>query len=299
MIIDAHVHLWNRMMLPNEAVKNYLEPLKNMDEELRKFFDFGLDNDIAFDDFSISAEELLKEMSMSGVDKAVILSTDFELLNDSELGNEEYTEMLFQECSVFDELIPFISVDPNRGEEGLRMVERMVKKYAPSGIKMYPATGFYPDKECYADYWDLIDDLGLVVLTHAGMALPPLDEKYCRPCFFRDVADSRPDLKVIIAHLGGKFYDELLPLMRDCSNVYTDCSALQGWLPSQPDMVHSRLSEVCGEFPDRVVFGSDFPNYEIRFSTLQFINLIRSGDWADDKVKKKLLGSNMARILGL
>ena len=284
-------------MLPNEAVKRYLEPLNNMDENLKQFFDFDLDKDFAFGDFSISAEQLLEEMSVSGVDKAVILATDFELLNDSDLGNEDYTEMLFEECSAYDELIPFISVDPNRGEEGLRMVERMVKRYAPTGIKVYPATGFYPDEECHRAYWDLIDDLGLVVLTHAGMALAPLDEKYCRPCFFKDVADGHPDMKIIIAHLGGKFYDELRPLMRECPNVYTDCSALQGWLPSNPDMVHSRLQDVCGEFPDRVVFGSDFPNYEIRFSTLQFLNLIRSGGWGDATVKERLLGGNMARIL--
>jgi len=299
MIVDAHVHLWNRRMLPNEAVKRYLEPLREMEEALKPFFDFNLDGDYAFDDFSISAEELIKEMKGSGVDKAVILSTDFELLNDSELGNEEYTTMLFEECSAFDELIPFISVDPNRGEDGLRMVEDMVKRYAPLGIKVYPATGFYPDAERYRDYWELIDDLGLVVLSHAGMAMEPLDEKYCRPCFFRDVAERHPDMRIIIAHMGGKFHDELPPLMREMPNIYTDCSALQGWLPKRPDMAHSRLEAMCGEFPDRVLFGSDFPNYEIRFSTLQFINLIREGEWGDAGTKEKLLGKNISRILGL
>ncbi len=286
-------------MLPNEAVKRYLEPLREMEEALKPFFDFGLDSDYVFDDFSISAEQLMEEMAGSGVDKAVILPTDFELLNDSEMGNEEYTEMLFEECSSFDELIPFISVDPNRGEEGLRMVERMVKRYAPLGIKVYPATGFYPDEERYRDYWDLVDDLGLVVLSHAGMALEPLDEKYCRPCFFRDVAERHPEMKIIIAHMGGKFHDELLPLMRDFPNIYTDCSALQGWLPKRPDMVHERLSAVCQEFPDRAVFGSDFPNYEIRFSTLQFINLIREGEWGNGSIKEKLLGKNISRMLGI
>ncbi|MDD3399020.1 MAG: amidohydrolase family protein, partial [Candidatus Methanomethylophilaceae archaeon] len=82
-------------------------------------------------------------------------------------------------------------------------------------------------------------------------------------------------------------------------NIYTDCSALQGWLPSEPQQVFDRLRKVADEFPDRMVFGSDFPLYEERFSTLQFINLIREGDWGSDQAKEGLLGTNMARLLGL
>ncbi len=299
MIVDAHVHLWDRGMLPNSAVRRYLEPINQLDEDLKKFFDFGLDKEVVFDDFSLPAEKFLEEMAVSGVEKALILCTDFELLNDSNMSNEEYTEKIFQECSAYDELIPFISVDPNRGEEGLRMVERMVRRYDPPGIKVYPATGFYPNDEKHRPFWDLIDDLGLLVVSHAGMALEPLDEKYCHPSFFRDVAERHPDMNIIIAHFGGKFYDELLPLMREFPNIYTDCSALQGWLPKRPDMVHSRMAEVCGEFPDRVIFGSDFPLYEIRYSTRRFIELICSEAYCKGALKEKLLGGNISRLLSL
>lgn len=299
MIIDSHIHFWKREMIPNQAVRSYMEPLLKFQEQFGEFLDFGIDKDFAFPDFHVPMDELLEVLDFSNIDKAVILSVDFELLNDSQMGTEDYTEYLFQECECDDRLLPFISVDPNRGEAGLRMIERMVKRYAPRGIKMYPATGFYPDAEEYDLYWDLVDDLGLVVVSHAGMALPPLDEKYCRPSYLRRVADNHPDLNIIVAHLGGKFFDELLPLLRSCDNVYTDCSALQGWLPSEPQQVCGRLKKVADEFPDRMVFGSDFPLYEERFSTYQFINLIKESDWGSERAKEGLLGANMAKLLSL
>lgn len=299
MIIDSHVHLWKREMIPNQAVRSYMEPILKFQEQFGEFLDFGIDKDFAFPDFHIPVEELIEVLDFSSIDKAVVLGTDFELLNDSQMGNEDYIEYLFQECSCDDRLLPFISVDPNRGEDGLRMLERTVKSYDPRGIKMYPATGFYPNEEKYDRYWDLVDDLGLLVVSHAGMALPPLDEKFCHPRYLQRVAGNHPDMKIIVAHFGGKFFEEIFPLMRSCENVYTDCSALQGWLPSEPQQVYDRLKRVADEFPDRMVFGSDFPLYEERFSSLQFINMIREGGWGSDKVKEGLLGDNMRKVLDL
>ena len=103
----------------------------------------------------------------------------------------------------------------------------------------------------------------------------------------------------IVAHLGGKFHDELIPLMQEYENVYTDCSALQGWMPDGKDTIRQRLDEVTSLFPDRVVFGSDFPLYENHTTCSRFIEIIRSLDFGNDSVKDKLLGDNMARLLGL
>lgn len=286
-------------MIPNEAVRSYMAPLRKFQDEFGKLFNFGVEEERAFPDFQISVEDLLDILDMNKIDKAIILAIDFELLNDTQMGTREYTDILFQECACDDRLMPFISVDPNRGEEGLRMIESMVKRYAPKGIKMYPATGYFPNEEKYDKYWNLIDELGLIVTSHAGMALSPLDERYCRPVFLERVAENYPDMKIIVAHLGGKFFEDLLPLMARCDNVYTDCSALQGWLPSEPDQVYNRLQLVAEKFPERMVFGSDFPLYEVRFSTMQFIKMINEGVWASDKVKEGLLGGNMARMLGL
>ncbi len=297
MIIDAHAHYWVREMMPNEVIRAYMEPILKLQRQFGEFLDFGLEEEIPMADYHAPISDILGVMDICGIDKTLMLGIDFELLGGTTMSNEGYFDELFDTCSVDERLIPFISVDPNRGEEGLRMLERLVKKHNPVGLKVYPATGFYPDEERYDPYWDMVEDLGLLVLSHAGMALAPMEEKYCRPTHMKRVAEKHPDMNIIIAHMGGKFHEELAPIMREHDNVYTDCSALQGWMPSEPEQVYSRLESICGEFPERVVFGSDFPIYEERFSTYQFINLIRDGDWGSDKLKADLLGGNMARLL--
>jgi predicted TIM-barrel fold metal-dependent hydrolase len=237
MIIDSHIHIWNRKMLPDAAIRNYLLPLMEHADELDGFMDFDLDAELPFWDYLLSVDELRESMNINKVDRAIVLATDFELVNEGRMSNEDYIDWLYDTCACDDRLEPFIGVDPNRGEAGLKMIERLAKKYEPRGIKVYPATGFFPDDEKFSRYWELIDDLGLIVVTHAGMALPPLDERYCHPVNFIDVAEKHPDMKIIIAHLGGKFHNELFEVMDRCDNVYTDCSALQGWLPSEPGMV--------------------------------------------------------------
>ena len=299
MRIDAHIHIWHRDMIPDRAVENYLEPLKKIKELYGGVFDLNLDDEIPFFDYKYSMDESKTMLDASNLDYAVVLGTDFEMVNEHRMTNDEYMDWLFETCSVDDRYVPFISVDPNKGEDALVSIERLVKRYAPKGIKMYPATGFYPDDPKYDGYWDLIEDLGLVVTTHAGMALPPLDGKYCHPKFFARVAERHPDMKIIIAHLGGMFYDELFPLMDEYENVYTDCSALQGWIPEDKDMVDRRLDEVTSRYPERVVFGSDSPLYNERTTVQRYIDIIMEGRWGNEKVKADLLGNNMARILGV
>ena len=285
-------------MLPDKAVFNYMEPMVKFMKEYGGIFDFKLEDDMPFSDYNVEIDEPIKMMDVNGVDYAVVLGTDFELVSEGRMTNEEYMEWMFQRCSVDDRFIPFISVDPNRGDDALAMIERLVKRYAPKGIKMYPATGYYPDDPKLDRYWDLVDDLGLVVTTHAGMALAPLDEKFCHPKNFARVAEKHPDMKIIIAHLGGKFHDELFPLMEQYDNVYTDCSALQGWVPVDKSMIDKRLDSVTSRFPKRVVFGTDFPLYE-HTSMTQFLRMIRDGAWGNEQIKNDLLGNNMAKILNL
>ncbi len=297
MIIDAHMHMWERRTLVDESVRNYMEPALKYKDLFDGVMDFGLEDLIPFEDYDVPIDEPISSLDANNIDYGVVLITDFEMLG-NRMGIEEYTEWVFSRCSVDDRFLPFIGVDPNH-QNACQLLTKLANKYEPLGLKMYPATGFYPDDPKYDEFWNTVEDLGLVVTTHAGMALPPMDEKYCHPSSMRRVAENHPDTKFIIAHLGGKFHSELYPLMEQCDNVYTDCSALQGWWPEDPSMVHKRLGEAMSRFPDRIVFGTDFPLYDERFCTRMFIDLIKKGDWCTETLLNKLLGDNMARVLGL
>ena len=298
MLIDAHIHIWKREMLPDDAIRNYLEPVRKLKELYGDLFDFGLDDEIPFADYDSFKEGLTEMMDCAKLDYAVVLATDFSLVNEGRMTNDEYMQWLYDKCQVDDRLLLFTGVDANH-KDAIEKIERYYDRYEPVGMKVYPASGFYPNDPKYEQYWSKIEELGLPVTVHAGMALAPLDEKYCHPNYLSAVAERHPDLKIIVAHLGGKFHDELIPLMQEYENVYTDCSALQGWMPDGKDTIRQRLDEVTSLFPDRVVFGSDFPLYENHTTCSRFIEIIRSLDFGNDSVKDKLLGDNMARLLGL
>ena len=300
MRIDAHVHLWERRCLPDQAIRLYLEPLSKLKElGLDDVFDFGLDDEgFPFPDYEERIEDYQEIMDVNRLDHMVVLGIDFGLVNEGRMTNDEYMDWMFSKCSVDDRFLPFIGVDANR-KDACEKIQKYCKKYEQKGIKVYPATGFYPDDPKYDDYWWTIDDLGLVVTTHTGMALAPLDEKYCRPSMMQKVAEKYPDTKIIIAHLGGKFHDELFPLMDACDNVYADCSALQGWFFEDKSMIYKRLHDCMERYPKRIVYGSDVPIYEFALSSSQFIRFIEEGDWGTQTMKEDLMGNNMARILGL
>ncbi|NLL94910.1 MAG: amidohydrolase family protein [Thermoplasmatales archaeon] len=298
MLIDAHIHMWHRDVIPDEAVRSYMGPTLQFLEQYGNVFDFNLDDEIPYSDYYVPIERPLSVMDANGYDLAVVLITDYSMVNEGRMSIQEYHDWVFDRCSVDDRFMPFIGVDPNRPDAS-ELVGKLSKKHDSRGIKLYPATGFYPDDPKYLDFWKAIEDLGLLVVTHAGMALPPLDEKYCRPSNLAAVAERHPDTDIIVAHLGGKFHDELYPLMEAHENIHSDCSALQAWNPDDRSMVDKRLSEAMSRFPDRIVFGTDYPLYLDHTSPMQFIRQIREGDWGNDAVKDKLLGGNMARLLGI
>lgn len=281
-------------MLPDSILRTYLEPLLVLDG----LFDLSEDKE---DDWPVTeafAEGLVEAMDGAGVDKAVILPLDFGLVEEPEIGIEEYNQWVFESCEEYrDRLIPFAGVDPIRGERAGQLIQRLVKDYDAKGIKIYPATGFRPDEERLRGFWKSLEDCGMVVLSHSGASWGPLDEGYNHPIFYRDVLERHPSLKIVIAHLGGKWRSETYELAKTCDNVYADCSAVQGWLPSEPEVAVERLKEAASQMRDRLVFGSDWPLFDLSYSYLSWLNFIRERNWASEEVKEKMLGETLRKIL--
>jgi uncharacterized protein len=121
-----------------------------------------------------------------------------------------------------------VGIDPRRGERAIEIMERFVRRYNAKSLKVYPATGWFPNEESVMSFWKHADDLGLVVVSHAGAAWGPLEEKFSHPFSFDDVLRRYSDLKVIIAHLGGKFRQETYELCAEHPHCFTDISALKG-----------------------------------------------------------------------
>ena len=76
MIIDSHVHMWLRDHLPNKMVRMYLEPL----QALKEVMDWEVDIDDVWPEYGATAPKLMEMLDAGGVDKAVVLPIDFNLV---------------------------------------------------------------------------------------------------------------------------------------------------------------------------------------------------------------------------
>lgn len=76
MIIDSHVHLWLRDHLPDAMVRMYLEPLA----ALEGLMDWDVQTDTVWPEYTVDAEKILETLEAGGIDKAVVLPIDFNLV---------------------------------------------------------------------------------------------------------------------------------------------------------------------------------------------------------------------------
>jgi predicted TIM-barrel fold metal-dependent hydrolase len=131
------------------------------------------------------------------------------------------------------------------------------------GVKLHPvAHGFMPAAPALHPMYELCADAGLVVLSHSG-AGPGAAAGSARLGDFVPVLRKWPDLRLVLAHMGGASWAETAAFAAEFPQVVFDLSEVIEWVgapraPSAADL--SRLIRKIGV--DRVMLGSDFPRYD-------------------------------------
>ena len=153
------------------------------------------------------------------------------------------------------ELIAFGAVHPlmeNLEDELDRLAARGVR-----GVKMMPLLQqVYPDDpRCFRLYQSLVDRK-MILVSHAGK--DPLDrpEVFGTPERFAAVAGSFPDLKLVLAHLGGlRMWDAVRRhLLFAGRNVFFDTAYVSFYM--DPKEIRELIMDIG---PEKVMFGSDYP----------------------------------------
>ena len=197
-----------------------------------------------------------------------------------------------------DVLIPFVSIDPNRGKSGVDEAKRLVAEGGVRGFKFHPSMqAFYPDDRLAYPLYEVIAEAGVPALFHSGQtgigARTPggsgIRLKYSHPMALDDVAADCPELTVIIAHPSFPWQEEALSVATHKSNVYID---LSGWAPKYfPPILVQYINTVL---KSQVLFGTDFPLIAPERWITEFDALgIR------DDVRPRVLKDNAIRALGL
>ena len=174
------------------------------------------------------------------------------------------------------------------------------------GIKLHPAyqaTRF--DDIRYLRILDRAGELGLVVLTHAGIDIGIPAPTYCDPEMVLRALEQVGPVTLILAHMGGwRQWDQveaLLPqssVLLDTAFSYGDLTPLEGH-PFSEDQLHMMEQEQFVRFvrkfgAQRLLFGTDSPWGDQSADVASIRALPLSSEERD-----AILGGNAQRLLGL
>ena len=272
--IDVHVHL-----------EHDAQPT-DTDEAARKYFGKGV---------AAQGAKALADYYRSRKMACVVFTVDERLTGRPHVTNDD---ILAFAAANADIAIPFISVDPTRGEAAVAEARRLVATGAVRGLKLHPPLQqFFPnDRLAYAVY-EIFAEARLPVLFHTGHSgigtgMPGgggVRLKYGNPMHVDDVAVDFPDMPIILAHPSFPWQDEAISVCMHKAQVYID---LSGWSPKyfSPTLVQYANTLL----KHKVLFGSDYPWITPDRWLADFDKIdIR------DEVRPLVLKANAARLFGL
>ncbi len=238
-------------------------------------------------------ENLRAAMDKASIEKAVILPIDSGLNQDMPLSLTEKTDWHANEVSGDSDIITFVGLDPRRGDEGLAELERAVTEKGCRGWKMYPPNGFYPDNIEFYPYYELCTKLEIPIVVHSGFTSRFKHIKYGRPIYIDKVAVDFPRLRIVIAHVGVPWVDEAITVAAKNPNVSVDVSGWQAFASRVPQRVYKMVSDakLMRVFPNRMLWGSDFPLFEYAMPLEQWV-----GFFANLKIPQALLDMGYPQV---
>jgi predicted TIM-barrel fold metal-dependent hydrolase len=225
----------------------------------------------------------------------VLFTVDEKLTGRPRVSNDEIADLAAANPDV---IIPFASIDPHRGADGVAEARRLVSAGRVRGLKLHPPLQqFRPNDRVAYPLYEVFAEATLPVLFHTGHSgigtgMPGgggVRLKYGNPMPIDDVAVDFPDLPIIMAHPSFPWQDEAISICLHKPTVYID---LSGWSPKY--FSATLIQYTNSLLKHKVLFGSDYP-------------LITPDRWlADfekigikDEVRPLILRDNAVKLFGL
>lgn len=241
--------------------------------------------------WTISPEEFIEEiMDPMGVEKVIVPLGQ----GAGALGSRERPFDLEESAKLIekypDRFAAQLMVDPNRGMEVVRELERAVKDYGFKGAHLHPYSIGKPLNDAiYYPIYAKCCELDVPVQAQVGHSAEIMPSKYGQPILFDEVAIHFRELKIVAAHTGWPWVEELIALTWKHPNVYigTSAHAPKYYDPSLVRFINTRGRE-------KVLFGTDFPVIDHRraIKEIEELNL-------RDEPKRKFLRDNAIKVFKL
>jgi len=212
--------------------------------------------------------------------------------------NEYVIELATNYPAAFAGVLASLDVGGENPDRLLQRAAELLKNPRVKGFKFHPPDqGFYPNDRKYYGLWEILASGNKPVMFHVGFTVLGANSEggkgigldYGRPIHLDTLARDFPRMKIIAAHPGWPWQEELIGVLTHKKNIYVDTS---GYLAEQlPEMFQSAIR---GRLQDKALFGTDFPYVDLGQALSSFDKLALK-----DAVKEKILFSNASRLFGL
>ena len=241
-------------------------------------------------------EDVVAEFAEAGVE-AVLVALDLETTIATPPCSNDYVAGMWKRHP--DRIVQaWAAVDPFKGEVAIREAKHAIEDLGMLGFHFHPIMGHFAvnDARLYP-LWETIAGLKVPVMidvgtTGMGAGLPGgmgARIRHAHPLTLDDLASDFPDLKIVAAHPGWPWGEEMTAVALHKGNVYWE---LSGWAPKY--FPESLKRDVRTRLKDKIMFGSDYPS-------LPYERIFREWDELGytPEIMEKVFHKNAEDFLGL
>jgi len=230
-----------------------------------------------------TVNDLLTIMDGNGID-SIVTCAPYSSIGKGRTYDEANRFLVDSMTKAPGRIVGFLRVNPHLQKHALKSIEVGVKEQGFRGVKFHPRNEAFAinSEELVFPVAELVSRLNVPILIHTG---EPDTYGFAQPTLVGDLADSFPDLTLIIGHMGKRLYEDAICVAKWFENIILETS-----FRSPRDI--ARAVRRVGA--DRVAYGSDMPFGvpEIEMMKVRLCDIT-------NREKEMVLGENIARILGL
>ncbi len=169
---------------------------------------------------------------------------------------------VFQNHKKFEGVIPFGTFYPE--PKVLDYVKKAVEEYGILGFKLHLEVGKFDINEYILNpVFKYLEQKKIPLVIHTGTA--PLPGEFTGISYFSKYLEKFPEIYTIVAHMGAHEIEEYASKLEIYPNLYMDTTMVFVDFFATGEGTDSSL-EILRKFPEKILFGSDFPNIPYNYS---------------------------------
>jgi predicted TIM-barrel fold metal-dependent hydrolase len=212
--------------------------------------------------------------------------------------NDYVIELATTYSNAFPGILASLDTGAQDSNAVARYAEELVRHPKVVGFKFHPPDqGFFPSDKKFYGLWEVLQSGNKPVMFHVGFTVLGANTDggsgialdYGRPIHLDTLARDFPRMKIVAAHPGWPWEQELIGVVTHKKNLYVDTS---GYLAEQLPEIF--LKAIAGRLQDKALFGTDFPYVDLELALTSFDKM----DFKDS-AKDKILIANAKTLFNL